>query len=136
VEEATSTPDLTLTRLFARFALAGLAAMITIGAIAFVAVRRLATAGAIRQAKELTQLAGRGIAEPLITPGVLRGAPEDLNRLDRAVAERILHETPIVRVKIWDSRGREVAGVGINAAMSSAHQPFCLAGSPVTPGVP
>jgi two-component system NarL family sensor kinase len=99
-------PDPTLARLFARFALTGLAAMIIIGAIAFVVVRRSATAGAIRQAKELTQLAGRGIAEPLITPGVLRGAPADLARLDRTVRRRILQGTPIVRVKIWDSRGR------------------------------
>jgi signal transduction histidine kinase len=80
--------------------------MIIIGAIAFVVVRRSATAGAIRQAKELTQLAGRGIAEPLITPGVLHGAPADLAAINQAVRLRILHGTPIVRVKIWDARGR------------------------------
>jgi two-component system, NarL family, sensor kinase len=98
--------DPTLARMFARFALSGLAAVIIIGAIAFVIVRRAATAGAIRQAKELTQLAGRGIAEPLITPGVLRGTPVDVARLDRGVQKRILQGTPIVRVKIWDQRGR------------------------------
>jgi two-component system, NarL family, sensor kinase len=101
-------PDPTLARLFARFALTGLAAMIIIGAITFVVVRQSATAGAIRQAKELTQLAGRGIAEPLITPGVLRGAPAELARVDQVVRRRILQGTPIVRVKIWDSRGRVV----------------------------
>jgi signal transduction histidine kinase len=95
-----------LARLFARFALTGLSAMVIIGAIAFAVVRRSATSGAIRQAKELTQLAGRGIAEPLITPGVLRGIPADLARVDRAVRHRILEGTPIVRVKIWDERGR------------------------------
>jgi signal transduction histidine kinase len=104
----TGTPDPTLARLFARFALTGLAAMVIIGAIAFVVVRRSATSAAIRQAKELTQLAGRGIAEPLITPGVLRGVPADVARLDRAVHHRILDATPIVRVKIWDDRGRIV----------------------------
>ncbi len=101
-------PDPTLARLFARFALTGLVAMIIIGVIAFVAVRRSATSGAIRQATELTRLAGRGIAEPLITPGVLRGVPADLARLDRVVRQRILRGTPIVRVKIWDERGRVV----------------------------
>ncbi len=101
-------PDPTLARLFARFALTGLAAMIVIGAVAFVIVRHSATSGAIRQAKELAQLAGRGIAEPQITPGVLRGDPDALARLDRAVRERILRGTPIVRVKIWDSGGRIV----------------------------
>jgi two-component system, NarL family, sensor kinase len=101
-------PDPTLGRLFARFALSGLAAMIIIGAIGFVMVRRSATSSAIRQAKELTQLAGRGIAQPLITPGVLRGVPADLSRVDRAVRQRILQGTPIVRVKIWNASGRIV----------------------------
>jgi two-component system NarL family sensor kinase len=94
--------------MFARFALSGLVAMIIIGAIGFTIVRASATSGAIRQAKEFTQLAGRGIVEPLITPGLLRGAPGDLARLDRAVRQRILQGTPIVRVKIWDEHGRIV----------------------------
>jgi two-component system NarL family sensor kinase len=101
-------PDPTLARLFARFALTGLVAMIIIGVIAFVAVRRSATSGAIRQAKELTQLAGRGIAEPLITQGVLNRVPADLARLDQVVRQRIRRGTPIVRVKIWDEHGRIV----------------------------
>jgi two-component system NarL family sensor kinase len=100
--------DPTLARLFVRFALTGLVAMVIIGAIGFVILRRSATSGAVRQAKELTQLAGRGIAEPLLTAGLLRGRPRDLARLDRAVRERILRGTPIVRVKIWDARGRVV----------------------------
>jgi hypothetical protein len=41
-----------LARLFARFALTGLVAMIIIGVIAFIVVRRSATSGAIRQAQE------------------------------------------------------------------------------------
>lgn len=98
--------DPTLARLLARFALSGLVAVAVIGAIGFEVVRSSATSGAIRQAMSLSELAGRGIVEPLITPGVLRGAPEDLARLDQAVRRRILPGTPIVRVKIWDARGR------------------------------
>jgi two-component system, NarL family, sensor kinase len=101
-------PGPTLARMFARFALSGLAAMITIGAIGFVLVRRSATSGAIGQAMELAGLAGRGIAEPLITPGALHGNPSDLARLDLAVHQRILQGTPIVRVKVWDAHGRVV----------------------------
>jgi two-component system NarL family sensor kinase len=101
-------PDPTLARLFARFALTGLVAMIIIGVVAFVLVRRSATSGAIRQAKELTQLAGRGIAEPLITPAVLRGDPAELARIGRVIRRRILQGTPIVRVKIWNADGRIV----------------------------
>jgi two-component system, NarL family, sensor kinase len=82
--------------------------MIVIGAIAFVIVRRSATADAISQAKDVAQLAGRGIAEPLITRGVLEGNPAALARLDGVVRRRILSGTPIVRVKIWDAQGRIV----------------------------
>ena len=71
-------------------------------------MRRSATSDAITQAKELTQLAGRGIAAPVITPGVLRGDPAALARLDQVVHQRILNRTPIVRVKIWDASGRVI----------------------------
>lgn len=65
-------------------------------------------AGAIRQAKDRAALAGRGIVEPLLTPGLLAGDKTALIRLDRTVRRRILRGTPIVRVKIWDARGRIV----------------------------
>lgn len=100
--------DPTFARLFARFALTGLVAMVIIGVLAFVVVRRTATAGAVRGATRLAQLAGRGVAQPLITPAVLRGEPSALSALDRAVHERILSGTPIVRVKIWTATGRIV----------------------------
>jgi len=105
-----STParDPSLSRLFARFALTGLLAMLLIGAVGFVLVRHSATASAIRQAKGLTALAGRGIVEPLLTPQLLAGDRKALTRLDRAVHHRILRDTPIVRVKVWDARGRIV----------------------------
>ena len=98
-------PDPTFTRLFARFALTGLIAVGALAVVAFVIVRASATSGAISQAKSLGELAGRGIAEPLVTPGVLRGDPADLHRLDVAVRRRILAGGQIVRVKIWDARG-------------------------------
>jgi signal transduction histidine kinase len=71
-------------------------------------VRRSATSDAITQAKNLTQLAGRGIAAPVITRGVLRGDPGALARLDAVVRDRVLRGTPIVRVKVWDASGRIV----------------------------
>jgi signal transduction histidine kinase len=100
--------DPSFARLFARFALTGLLAMVLIGIIAFVVVRRSATAGAIREAKELTRLAGRGIVAPSLTPRVLARQPAALARLDQTVRRRILQGTPIVRVKIWDAQGRIV----------------------------
>jgi two-component system NarL family sensor kinase len=101
-------PDPTFTRLFARFALTGLIAVGALAAVAFLIVRASATSGAISQAKALSELAGRGIAEPLVTPGVLRGEPADVHRLDAAVRRRILAGGQIVRVKIWDAQGRVV----------------------------
>jgi two-component system NarL family sensor kinase len=95
-------------RLFARFALTGLLAMLLIGAVAFVLIRHSATASAIRQAKDRAVLAGRGIVEPQLTPGLLAGDEVALNRLNRTVHRRILRGTPIVRVKIWNAHGRIV----------------------------
>src|SRR5689334_6231509 len=57
--------------MFARFALTGLVAMVLIGAVDLVLVRRAAGDSAIRQATELSQLAGTGIVAPLLSPQVL-----------------------------------------------------------------
>jgi two-component system, NarL family, sensor kinase len=100
--------DSSFSRLFGRFALTGLLAMVLIGIAGFVLIRQSATASAIRQAKELTALAGRGIVEPLLTPRLLAGDRTALTRLDRTVRRRILRGTPIVRVKVWDAQGRIV----------------------------
>jgi signal transduction histidine kinase len=80
--------------------------MVVIGGVGVVILRQAATSRALREAQDFTRLAGRGIAEPLITPAVLRGNPAALARLDRVVRARILKGTPIVRVKIWDANGR------------------------------
>jgi signal transduction histidine kinase len=98
----------TFGRLFTRFALTGLVAMLIIAGVSFLVVRQTATSAAIRQATQLAELAGRGIAQPLITPAVLDGNPAALARLNRVVHRRILRSTAIVRVKIWTSSGRVV----------------------------
>jgi hypothetical protein len=100
--------DSSFSRLFARFALTGLVAMLLISVAGFVLIRHSATASAIRQAKERAALAGRGIVEPLLTPRLLAGNKAALVRLDRTVRRRILRGTPIVRVKVWDAHGRIV----------------------------
>jgi two-component system, NarL family, sensor kinase len=98
-------PEPTLARLFARFALTGLVAMLIIGAVAFFALRDTATSGAVREATQLAELAGRGIAEPELTRAVLAGEHGALERLDRVVRRRILSRSLIVRVKIWNAAG-------------------------------
>lgn len=89
----------------ARFAVTGLAAL---GLLTFVAIQLLSSRGtseAIRDAKSLTQLAGRGIAAPYLTPQLLAGRPAAVRRMDRTVRTRLLTD-PVVRVKIWDGSGR------------------------------
>ena len=89
----------------ARFAVTGLAAL---GLLTFIAIQLLSSRGtteAIRDAKALTQVAGRGIAAPYLTPQLLAGQRGATQAIDRAVRTRLLAD-PVVRVKIWDSTGR------------------------------
>jgi two-component system NarL family sensor kinase len=65
------------------------------------------TSEAIRDAKALTQVAGRGIAAPYLTPQLVAARPAAIRAMDRTVRTRLLTD-PIVRVKIWDSSGRIV----------------------------
>jgi signal transduction histidine kinase len=88
-----------------QFAVSGLVATLVIGLIAVAILRHLGTQEAIRDAKQVTRLAGVGIVEPAITRGVLSGRPEDIERLDRAVRERVRRDG-IVRVKLWRHDGR------------------------------
>src|SRR3954470_16100309 len=87
-----------------QFALSGLLAMVMIGLIAVAVGRHMGTTEAIRDAKQVTRMAGQGIVEPNLTPGVLAGDPAALRRLDRVVRRRV-HQDGIVRVKIWSAEG-------------------------------
>ena len=89
----------------ARFSVTGLAAL---GLLTFIAIQLLSSKGtteAIRDAKALTQVAGRGIAAPYLTPQLLAGRPAAIRAIDRAVRTRLLVD-PVVRIKVWDSTGR------------------------------
>ncbi|HEY3020487.1 MAG TPA: sensor histidine kinase [Solirubrobacteraceae bacterium] len=90
-----------------QFAAIGLAAMLVIGLIGVTVIRNIGTHEAIRNAEQLTQLAGNGIVAPNVTAGVLRGEPTALARLDAIVRRRVLDDQ-IVRVKLWTADGRVV----------------------------
>jgi two-component system, NarL family, sensor kinase len=92
----------------ARFALAGLLTVIVVGAIGVALQRNAARNDAIKDAKTLAGLAGRGIVEPNVNEALLRGDPAAIAHLDRLVRTRILPQDGIVRVKLWDSKGRIV----------------------------
>jgi signal transduction histidine kinase len=93
------------TRSVAKFALAGLAAVVLVGVLASAVLRSYTRDEAIRQAKDLTRLAGDGILEPALTAAFYNGDPAAMARIDGAVRRSILRD-PVVRVKIWTSGGR------------------------------
>ena len=94
-------------RALAQFVLSGFIAVALLGIVAVEIMRRQGTNEAIRDAKQVTQLAGNGIAAPDLTPGLLRGNPADIHRMDELVHRSIVRG-PVVRVKIWDHSGKVV----------------------------
>ena len=91
----------------AQFALAGLAVLAVFGAAALLALRGLGNAEALRDARQFATLAGQGIVEPTVAPGLLHGEPGAIAAVDRIVQERVLGER-VVRVKLWARDGRIV----------------------------
>lgn len=90
-----------------QFAVSGLLATLLIGLGTVAVTRRTGTNEAIRDAEQVTRLAGQGIVEPNITPDVVAGEPRALARLNRVVRTRVLRDG-VVRVKLWTRDGRIV----------------------------
>jgi signal transduction histidine kinase len=90
-----------------RFAVVSVAAILVLGAVGVTIMRRTGTSEAIREAKQVTRLVGRGTVEPRVTGAAVAGDPRALERLDRLIRRRVLRD-PIVRVKIWTPDGRIV----------------------------
>jgi two-component system NarL family sensor kinase len=88
-----------------QFALAALAAVVLLGVLAAAVLRHQTRDEAISEAKNLTRLAGRGIVQPSLTPGIYRNDPAARRRVWLAVRRQVLAE-PVVRVKIWTAQGR------------------------------
>jgi signal transduction histidine kinase len=94
-------------RVVLQYALSGVIALVLLAAAGVYLLRNVGRDEAIRNAKEVAELAGRSVVEPALTPGVLRGDPGALARFDRVVRRGVLGGR-LVRVKIWDARGRIV----------------------------
>ncbi len=89
------------------FAGASLLAVIALGFAATAILRRQARGEAIRNAKEITRLAGEGIAEPALNERLLAGDSAAQARFDHAMRTRVLKD-PVVRIKLWTLDGRIV----------------------------
>jgi len=89
------------------FAGASLLAVVALGFAATAILRHQARAEAVRDAKQLTRLAGEGIAQPALTKSLLAGGPAALARFDRVMRARVVKD-PVVRIKLWTLDGRIV----------------------------
>lgn len=89
------------------FAGASLLAVIALGFTATAILRRQARGEAIRDAKEITRLAGEGIAEPALSEKLLAGDPAAVARFDHVMRALVVKD-PVVRVKLWTLDGRIV----------------------------
>jgi two-component system, NarL family, sensor kinase len=90
------------------FALAGLLAVVVVGAIGVALQRKAARNDAIRDARTLAHLAGNGIMQPNVNRALINGDPETVRRVDNLVNKKILSQDGIVRVKLWDETGKIV----------------------------
>ena len=86
---------------------ASLLAVVALGFAATAILRHQARAEAIRDAKQITRLAGEGIAQPALTRSLLAGDPAAVARFDRVMRARVVKD-PVVRVKLWTLDGRIV----------------------------
>lgn len=91
----------------ARYALSGFAALVLLAGAGVYLLEHIGRDEAIRHAKELTALAGRGVVERDVTPALERGRTAAIEEMDEAV-RRIVAGGSVVRVKIWQSDGRIV----------------------------
>jgi len=89
------------------FALSTLLTLVVLGLVGAFLLERIGRREAIRDAKELTEVAGRGIVAPNLPDGLVAGDPAALAAVDRVVRTRVLRD-PVVRVKIWRADGRIV----------------------------
>src|SRR4051794_20240855 len=90
-----------------RFALTGLLVLALVGIGGVELLRQVGRREAIRDAREVAQIAGEGIVSPAISSTLMRGDPSAVARMDRVVRRRVLRN-PVVRVKLWDAGGRIV----------------------------
>ena len=91
-----------------RYVASALVAVLLISLLGVLLFRRLGHDEAIRDAKDQTRASADFAVEPVLTDGVLRGERRAMLVLDDVVRRRVLQDSSVVRVKIWDRTGRIV----------------------------
>jgi two-component system NarL family sensor kinase len=90
-------------RAVALFAASGLAALIVLGVLGMLAIRRVAADEALDRARSRAEITGQSVVRPALA-GPTSGDEETLARLDGIVRARVLSET-VVRVTVSTPRG-------------------------------
>lgn len=93
--------------LMLRFTVAGVLAMALLAVIIAYLARQGGTDQAIESARQVTWVTARGIAQPRLTPQVVSGDRAALTAFNEAMQDYVISGS-LVRVKIWDERGRIV----------------------------
>jgi two-component system, NarL family, sensor kinase len=95
---------MTVRGLLGRFLVAGLLSTSVVVALTAYISRRTGINEANRQARQTTWIIGAGVVEPALTPGVLSGNVDDLERLNTLVKRVVINDS-LVRVKLWRPEG-------------------------------
>jgi signal transduction histidine kinase len=88
-----------------QFAVTGMVVVLLLGFAAVELLRHTGTSEAIRDAKQVTRLAGDAVVAPNVTAALERGDPKAIAAMDRIVHSGLLSNS-VVRVKLWNTRGR------------------------------
>jgi two-component system, NarL family, sensor kinase len=118
------------------FAITGLVVLLLVGVAGVLVMRRLGTTEALRQAERIALVAGRGVVEPRLTEGIVRGDSSSLLSIDEVVSGSVLRG-PIARVTILDPDGRvlyadDPAMIGSAFALDASEREALRTGDAVT----
>src|SRR3954470_6030973 len=75
-----------------QFAVAGVIAVALLALAGVAVLRDNGTQEAVKDAKRVTRFVAAGIVQPALTPGLLRGDPKAIARVDRVVKQRVLSD--------------------------------------------
>jgi signal transduction histidine kinase len=93
-----------LTNPVAQFLAAGFVTLVVVVVVTSALSRQAADEEAVADARALTQVLGRSVAQPAIPEGLVSGDAAALDRLDRTVLDRLL-VGDVRRIKIWAADG-------------------------------
>jgi signal transduction histidine kinase len=93
--------------LVARFTAAGVVVLLALGALIALAARQAGTEQATEAASQVAWVIAKGVVEPRLDDGVVRGDPTALAGFNKAMHDYVLHGS-LLRVKVWDADGRVI----------------------------